>query len=157
TIRTGAISSCFTSTSTATTAPASAPAIRPDGPAWSPAACISSRRPPPRRSWRSGRRPRTRKCRRRRASGRAALLAGARGEMRRPRYPSLHQINTRCWLTELSRSLGRLARLDDVPDAELDRLAAMGFDWVWLLSVWQTGDAGRRISCAEPEWRREFQ
>ena len=24
-----------------------------------------------------------------------------------PRYPSLYQINTRVWLTELSRSLGR--------------------------------------------------
>ncbi len=51
-----------------------------------------------------------------------------------PRYPSLYQINTRVWLTELSRSLGRPATLDDIPDAELDRLAAAGFDWVWLLS-----------------------
>ena len=40
-----------------------------------------------------------------------------------PRYPSLYQINTRVWLTELSRPLGRRATLDDVPDAELDRLA----------------------------------
>jgi hypothetical protein len=48
-----------------------------------------------------------------------------------PRYPSLYQINTRVWLTELSRNLGRLATLDDIPDAELDRLATMGFDWIW--------------------------
>ena len=41
-----------------------------------------------------------------------------------PRYPSLYQINTRVWLTELARALGRPATLDDVPDAELDRLAA---------------------------------
>ena len=41
-----------------------------------------------------------------------------------PRYPSLYQINTRVWLTELSRHLGRPATLDDVPDAELDRLSA---------------------------------
>ncbi len=32
----------------------------------------------------------------------------------------------------------------------------MGFDWVWLLSVWQTGPAGQRISRANPEWRHEF-
>jgi glycosidase len=72
------------------------------------------------------------------------------------RYPSLYQINTRVWLTELSQTLGRAATLDDIPDAELDRLAALGFDWVWLLSVWQTGPAAQAISRANPEWCREF-
>ena len=71
--------------------------------------------------------------------------------------PSLYQINTRVWLTDLSRALGRAATLDDVPDAELDRLAGMGFTWVWLLSVWQTGRAGQRVSRSNLEWRREFQ
>jgi len=73
-----------------------------------------------------------------------------------PRYPALYQINTRVWSTELSHTLGRRATLDDIPDAELDRLAEMGFDWVWFLSVWQTGPAARAISRANPEWRREF-
>ena len=41
------------------------------------------------------------------------------------RYPMLYQINTRVWLTELSSALGRRATLDDIPDAELDRIAAM--------------------------------
>jgi glycosidase len=72
-------------------------------------------------------------------------------------YPSLYQINTRVWLTELSQKLGRQATLDDVPDPELDRLAQMGFDWVWLLSVWQTGLAARQVSRSNPEWRKEFQ
>ena len=53
-----------------------------------------------------------------------------------PRHPSLLQINTRVRLTELSHALGRAATLDDLSDAELDRLAAQGFDWVWLLGVW---------------------
>ena len=57
----------------------------------------------------------------------------------------------------MSRELGRPATLDDIPDAELDRLAEMGFDWVWFLSVWQTGPAGQRISRSNPEWRKEFQ
>lgn len=74
-----------------------------------------------------------------------------------PIYPSLYQINTRVWLTELSAGLGRRATLDDIPDAELDRLAKLGFDWVWFLSVWQTGAAGQRISRTNLEWRREFQ
>jgi hypothetical protein len=72
------------------------------------------------------------------------------------RYPSLYQINTRVWLTALSRQLGREATLDDVPDTELDRLAALGFDWIWLLSVWQTGPEAQRVSRSNPDWRREF-
>ena len=72
------------------------------------------------------------------------------------RYPALYQINTRVWLTELSRASGRRATLDDIPDAELDHLAALGFDWVWLLSIWQTGPAAQAISRAHTGWRREF-
>jgi len=77
--------------------------------------------------------------------------------MRDPLQPSLYQINTRVWLTELSRAIGRPATLDDIPDGELDRIATSGFDWVWLLSVWQTGPAGRRVSRENREWRREFE
>jgi hypothetical protein len=72
-------------------------------------------------------------------------------------YPSLYQINTRVRLTELSHDLGRQATLDDIPDAELDRLAEIGFDWLWFLSVWQTGLAGQRVSRSNREWRKEFQ
>jgi glycosidase len=71
-------------------------------------------------------------------------------------HPSLYQVNTRVWLTLLSKTLGRPAGLDDIPDAELDRLAELGFDWVWFLSVWQTGAAGQRISRENPDWQREF-
>jgi hypothetical protein len=74
-----------------------------------------------------------------------------------PAYPSLYQINTRVWLTERSRAVGRPATLDDVPDAALDGLAKAGFDWVWLLSVWRTGAAGQRASRENLEWRREFE
>jgi hypothetical protein len=72
-------------------------------------------------------------------------------------YPSLYQINTRVRLTELSRSLGRPATLDDITDFELDCLAEQGFDWVWFLSVWQTGPAGRKVSRSNAAWRREFE
>jgi hypothetical protein len=70
---------------------------------------------------------------------------------------SLLQLNTRVWLTEIAHTLGRPATLDDIPDAALDRLAEMGFDWVWLLSVWQTGPAGQLVSRSIPELRREFE
>jgi glycosidase len=47
--------------------------------------------------------------------------------------------------------------LDDIPDAELDRLGELGFDWLWFLSVWQTGPAAQAISRANPEWRKDFE
>ncbi len=77
--------------------------------------------------------------------------------MSTPCYPMLCQINTRVWLTEMSGALGRPATLDDIPDVELDRLKSMGFEWVWFLSVWQTGPGAQKISRSNPEWRREFQ
>jgi glycosidase len=73
------------------------------------------------------------------------------------RYPSLYQINTRVWLTEITHRLGRPAALDDIPDEALDHVAGLGFDWVWLLSVWQTGAAAQRVSRSNPEWRAEFE
>ena len=60
-----------------------------------------------------------------------------------PLYPSLFQVNTRVRLRGLEARLGRPATLDDIPDAELDRIAAQGFDWAYFLGVWSTGEAGR--------------
>ena len=72
-------------------------------------------------------------------------------------YPSLYQINTRVWLTRLSQELGRSTTLDDIPDAELDRLAELGFDFIWFLSVWQTGLASQKISRSLLELRHDFE
>ena len=77
--------------------------------------------------------------------------------MNKPRYPALCQVNTRVRLTELAQALGRPATLDDFDDVELDRLAAQGFDWIWLLSVWQTGAAAQRLSRSRADWRADFQ
>jgi hypothetical protein len=45
-----------------------------------------------------------------------------------PRYPALYQINTRVWLTELSRPLGRRATLDDgLTPTATGRLENMAF------------------------------
>ncbi len=68
--------------------------------------------------------------------------------MASPRFPSLYQLNTRVWLNG--------ATLDGVADAELDRIAALGFDWVWLLGVWQTGEKGREAALAEPALLDEY-
>jgi glycosidase len=73
-----------------------------------------------------------------------------------PRYPSLFQINTRVWLQHLSRKAGGQITLADVEEATIDKFAQKGFDWIWLLSIWQTGAAGRAVSRGNLQWRSEF-
>ena len=58
-----------------------------------------------------------------------------------PRYPSLLEINTRPWLDRLSADAGKKITLADVGEDVLDGFARDGFDWIWLLSVWQIGPA----------------
>ncbi|HET6768543.1 MAG TPA: alpha-amylase family glycosyl hydrolase, partial [Chitinophagaceae bacterium] len=77
--------------------------------------------------------------------------------MNQPKYPSLYQVNTRVWLTALSRELGRRATLDDIPDIALQQLKELGFDWLWFLSVWCTGELGKKISRENPQWRHDFE
>jgi len=72
------------------------------------------------------------------------------------RYPSLYQLNTRILLNELAYRIGRTATLDDVPDALLDEIAGKGFDWIWFLGVWQTGEAARQVSRTNAKLRAEF-
>ncbi|MDP7130875.1 MAG: alpha-amylase family glycosyl hydrolase, partial [Planctomycetota bacterium] len=52
---------------------------------------------------------------------------------------------------------GRPATFDDVPDSALDRMARFGFEWVWFLGVWQTGEASRQISIDNVRWRQELE
>jgi glycosidase len=73
-----------------------------------------------------------------------------------PHYPSLYQINTRVWLRRLSGDADKQVTLADIDDVTIDCFAERGFDWIWLLSVWQTGAAGRTVSRSNPQWRAEF-
>ncbi len=63
-----------------------------------------------------------------------------------PHYPSFFQINTRVWLQRLSYESDKRVTLADIDDATIEGFARRGFDWIWLLSVWQTGPAGRAVS-----------
>jgi len=69
---------------------------------------------------------------------------------------TLYQIHTRLWLHNLSQTLARPATLDDIPDAELSHLARLGFDWLYLLGVWQTGQEGLRLARLDPQLRFEI-
>jgi hypothetical protein len=62
------------------------------------------------------------------------------------RYPTLYEMNTWVWLTELSRSAGRWVDLGCVPADEWDRIAEYGFHAVWLMGVWERSPAGIAIA-----------
>ena len=64
--------------------------------------------------------------------------------------PILYELDTRAWLDGLSRTYGRRIHLGDVPADALDPILGTGCDLIWLMGVWQTGPAGRRIARSEP-------
>ena len=54
--------------------------------------------------------------------------------------------NTYVWLDQLSRKYEREIRyLNQIPDEELDQLAAWGFTGLWLIGLWERSTASQRI------------
>jgi hypothetical protein len=64
--------------------------------------------------------------------------------------PHLYEINTWVWLEELSAKHGRYLSLPEVPEEEWDRLASLGFDFVYLMGVWRRSLTGRQIFRTDP-------
>lgn len=62
------------------------------------------------------------------------------------KYPSVYEINTWAWLTDLSQRYRRAIDLSCVPPAEWDAIARFGFDSVWLMGVWERSPAGMAIA-----------
>jgi len=73
-----------------------------------------------------------------------------------PENPLIYEINTWVWLNEISRKAGRTLTLGSVPDEEWDRVAALGFDAVWLMGVWERSPAGIAISMANDGLLADF-
>jgi hypothetical protein len=82
------------------------------------------------------------------------------------KHPILYEINTRCWLNELTRREGESITLNNVPEAELGRWEGLGFTHVWLMGVWSSGpraraealtnrDLRQHYSEVLPDWREE--
>ena len=54
--------------------------------------------------------------------------------------------NAYVWLDQLSKQYERhIATLEDIPDEELDTLAARGFSGLWLIGLWERSKASQRI------------
>jgi len=79
------------------------------------------------------------------------------GALNQPRYSSLYQINARFLLEDTAKNLGIPVTLDEVPDDKIIRLKKLGFDWVYLLGVWQTGPSGLEVCRSTPDLREELQ
>ena len=58
-------------------------------------------------------------------------------------HPLLYEINTRCWLRELSAREGRAVTLADIPDSEFESWQKAGFTHIWLMGVWTGGPKAR--------------
>jgi hypothetical protein len=70
--------------------------------------------------------------------------------------PLVYEINTRCWLRELSADVGRSLTLADVPESEMTAWRDRGFTHVWLMGVWQTGPKGREAALCDARTRRSY-
>ena len=57
-------------------------------------------------------------------------------------HPLVYEVNIRVFLNELSSTLGKKITLDRIPDSVIDEWSASGFDVVWLMGVWTTGEIG---------------
>ncbi len=73
-----------------------------------------------------------------------------------PKSALIYEINTWLWLRELNRPSPRPLSLADVPAQEWDRIAALGFDAVWLMGVWERSPEGIRISMANAGLLADF-
>jgi len=57
----------------------------------------------------------------------------------------------------MSAAGGKLITLADVPQAELERIAALGFDGVWLMGVWERSPLAREIASSITDLLAEYQ
>jgi len=62
------------------------------------------------------------------------------------RFPTIYEINTWVWLSDLEQKYGNNVDLSSVPSAEWDAMAKRGFDAVWLMGVWERSSAGIDIA-----------
>ena len=72
-------------------------------------------------------------------------------------HPFIYELNTWVWLEEMRAQLGAKIGLEDVPAAEWDRIATLGFDAVWLMGVWARSPAGTAIALRNEGLRADFE
>ena len=72
-------------------------------------------------------------------------------------HPFIYEINTWVWLDELRARLGKKIGLAGVPAAEWEAIAALNFDAVWLMGVWQRSPVGIAIALENKSLLESFE
>ncbi len=71
-------------------------------------------------------------------------------------HPLLYEINTRCWLAELSEKHGGEISLANIPETEFTSWEKFGFTHIWLMGVWTTGPKSRAESLRHQDLLAQF-
>lgn len=71
-------------------------------------------------------------------------------------FPLLYEINTRCWLRQLSEAHGGQVSLAEIPDREVEKWQRFGFTHVWLMGVWRVGSRSREKALEIGDLRRAY-
>ena len=70
--------------------------------------------------------------------------------------PALYEINTRIFIRRLSEKYGRPLTLATVPREEWVRIAGLGFDFIWLMGVWQRSRASHQEALNNDSLRQRY-
>ena len=72
------------------------------------------------------------------------------------KHPILYEINTRCWLRELSEKRSSSITLANVPETLFAGWQKLGFTHIWLMGVWSSGLGSRAEALANPHLHRAY-
>ena len=72
------------------------------------------------------------------------------------KHPLLYEINTRCWLRDLSDESGSAITLSQIPEREFTRWLDLGFTHIWLMGVWTTTVAAREQALRSRQLRERY-
>jgi hypothetical protein len=70
--------------------------------------------------------------------------------------PLLYEINTRCWLRDISEAQGKLITLQNVPESEFEHWRHFGFTHIWAMGVWTSGPRARSAALSHPDQLRVY-
>ncbi|MCX6178127.1 MAG: alpha-amylase family glycosyl hydrolase [Chlorobiales bacterium] len=68
-------------------------------------------------------------------------------------FPLVYEINTRIWLKKLSKNYGYPITLGNIPDEEFAFFSNCGYDFVWLMGVWEPSQFSNAIATSHPGLR----
>lgn len=72
------------------------------------------------------------------------------------KHPHLFEANARIFLRRLSEKYNRPLTIGSIPLKEWEKIKSRGFDFVWLMGIWQRSPASQKICISDDGLRRSF-